>query len=350
MSTLPVSAVRHPLIEAAYGRPHERIPVWFMRQAGRYLSEYRALRARHSFLEMCHTPELVVEATLQPVRRFDLDAAIVFSDILVFLPALGLPVDFPEGGPEVSTPVQTPDDIRRLGRLDTERDLQEIYDAVALCAEKLDGRLPLFGFCGAPFTLACYAIEGRGSKEFARARAFLHRHEEGADLLLEKLAAAAAAHLAAQVRSGATAVQVFDSWAGLLNRDDFNRFSRPYLERIVASMRPLGVPVFAFARGVPAEWLAGMGAQIYSLDWRADLVEAQRTLAPAGVQGNLDPVLLSSSQSKAVAKATRICESVCHEPAFVFNLGHGVLPDTPVENVAAVIEAVHQVSLRGRTR
>jgi len=343
-----VSATRHALVEAAFGRPHERTPVWLMRQAGRYLPEYREIRKLHTFLEMCHTPEVVAEVTLQPVRRFDLDAAIVFSDILVFLPALGLPEEFPEGGPKVSRPIGSPEDVERLGSLDPGRHIPEIYDAVSLCVERLDGSHPLFGFCGAPFTLACYAIEGQGSKEFARARAFLLRHERAGHQLLDKLAESAAAHLVAQVKAGATAVQVFDTWAGLLGRRDFDEFSRPYLERIVTAVKPLGVPVFVFARGVPAAWQAGLGAHVHSLDWRADLAESRRVLAPAGLQGNLDPVLLASSKLRAVATATAMCEEMRDTQAYVFNLGHGVLPETPVENVAAVIDAVHAVKLARR--
>lgn len=318
-----------------------------MRQAGRYLPEYRAIRQKHNFLEMCHTPELAAEVTLQPVRRFDLDAAIVFSDILVFLPAMGLAVEFPEGGPRVSQPIRTSDDVERLLPLDAGRQLPEIYEAVSLCADRLEGTLPLFGFCGAPFTLACYMLDGQRSKEFAAARSFLHRHEEAARTLLEKLAESAAQHLIAQVKAGATAVQIFDSWAGLLGKDDFDEYCHPYIGRIVAAVKPLGVPVFVFARGVPPAWLAGLGAHVYSLDWRADLAEARRVLAPAGVQGNLDPVLLASSKLSAVAAATAVCQSMRDVPSYVFNLGHGVLPDTPVENVSAVIEAVHAVKLAG---
>jgi uroporphyrinogen decarboxylase len=237
--------------------------------------------------------------------------------------------------------------VERLGPIDTGRQLPEIYEAVSLCADRLDGALPLFGFCGAPFTLACYALEGQGSKEFATARGFFHRQERAGHLLLEKLAAAAATHLIAQVKAGASAVQIFDTWAGLLGRNDFDEFSRPYIERIVAAVKPLGVPVFVFARGVPAAWQCGLGAHVHSLDWRADLVEARRVLAPVGVQGNLDPVLLSSSMTRAVTSATSICESMRDCPAYVFNLGHGVLPETPVENVAAVIAAVHAVNPAG---
>lgn len=347
MST-EVSTTQHALIEAAFGRPHHRIPVWFMRQAGRYLPEYRAIRQKNSFLDMCHTPELVAEVTLQPVRRFDLDAAIVFSDILVFLPAMGLPVDFPEGGPRLRQTIGSARDVVRLTLHDPTWQLQEIYEGVSLCADKLDGTLPLFGFCGAPFTLACYALEGQGSKEFSAARMFLHKQEAAAHQLLDKLAESAARHLVAQVHAGATAVQIFDSWAGLLGKDDFDQFCRPYIQRIVAAVKPLGVPVFVFARGVPAAWQVDLGAHVYSLDWKADLPESRRVLAPAGVQGNLDPVLLASSKSHASAKATAMCESMREVPSYVFNLGHGVLPATPVEHVAAVIDAVHAVKPEGQ--
>jgi len=275
------------------------------------------------------------------------DAAIIFSDILVFLPALGLEVEFPEGGPEVKTPIASTEDVERLGGLDPERDIPQVYEAVAMCADALGGSLPLFGFCGAPFTLACYAIEGKGSKEFASARGFLHRHEEAAHTLLTKLAEAASAHLAAQVRAGASAVQVFDTWAGLLSRRDFDLFSRPYLARIVKQAKTLGVPVFVFARGVPAAWQADLGAHVYSLDWRADLREARAALAPAGLQGNLDPVLLASSKVRAVEEAMALGESMSGVANYIFNLGHGVLPHTPVENVAAVLEAVHSVRIYG---
>jgi uroporphyrinogen decarboxylase len=342
MSTAETAVAKtHPFIEAALGRPHERIPVWMMRQAGRYLPEYREVRAKHTFLEMCHTPEVAAEITLQPLRRFDLDAAIIFSDILIFLPAMGMPVDFPTGGPVVERPIASAADVDKLGPLDPKKHIPEVYDAISLTAEKLAGERPLIGFCGAPFTLACYAIEGKGSKEFAGARSFMHQNPEATKMLLDKLADAAFLHLAAQVEAGASVVQIFDSWAGLLSRADFDEFAKPYLTRVVERARPLGVPIIAFARGISAPWLDGIGADVYSIDWRDDIRAAYDAVGGAGVQGNLDPVLLLASKEKAVASAQEICRSMAGIDRYIFNLGHGVLQHTPPENVQAVIRAVH---------
>jgi uroporphyrinogen decarboxylase len=334
-------AKAHPFIEAALGRPHQRIPVWMMRQAGRYLPEYREVRAKHSFLEMCHTPKVAAEITLQPLRRFDLDAAIIFSDILIFLPAMGMPVDFPKGGPVVEQPISSAADVEKLGPLEPKKHIPEVYEAISLTVEQLAGEKPLIGFCGAPFTLACYAIEGKGSKEFAGARSFMHRNPEATRQLLDKLADAAVLHLVAQVDAGASVVQIFDSWAGLLSQADFNEFAKPYMARIVERARPLGVPIIAFARGVPALWLYGIGADVYSIDWRDDIRASYDALGGAGVQGNLDPVLLLASQEKAVASAQEICRTMAGIEGYIFNLGHGVLQHTPPENVKAVIDAVH---------
>jgi len=342
MSTAETTLAKtHPFIEAALGRPHERIPVWMMRQAGRYLPEYREVRAKHSFLEMCHSPEVAAEITLQPLRRFDLDAAIIFSDILIFLPAMGMPVDFPKGGPVVEQPITSAADVDKLGPLDPKKHIPEVYDAISLTVDKLAGEKPLIGFCGAPFTLACYAIEGKGSKEFAGARTFMHQNPEATKTLLDKLADAAVLHLAAQVEAGASVVQIFDSWAGLLSRADFDLFAKPYMARIVEKARPLGVPIIAFARGIPAPWLDGIGADVYSCDWREDIRASYDALSGAGVQGNLDPVLLLASKEKAVASAQEICRSMTGIDRYIFNLGHGVLQHTPPDNVNAVIEAVH---------
>jgi uroporphyrinogen decarboxylase len=334
-----------PFLEACFGRPHARVPVWMMRQAGRYLPEYRALREQHTFLEMCRRPEVAAAVTLQPLRRFDLDAAIIFSDILIFLPALGLDVDFPAGGPVVARPIAAARDIARLRPLEAERDLAQVYQAIRLCVQELAGAKPLIGFCGAPFTLACYAIEGGGSTAWPRVKAFIHDSPALMGRLLDGLADAAAAHLQAQLDAGADAVQIFDSWAGLLGRDDFERYSKPYLTRLVASARRPGAPVIVFARGVPAAWLPGIGADMYNLDARADLRDAYRVLKPAGVQGNLDPALLLRPAATAVAEAVRLVVSMAGVERYVFNLGHGVPPQTPPETIEAVVEAVHGLSV-----
>jgi len=331
-----------PFIEACFGRPHDRIPVWMMRQAGRFLPEYRALRQKHSFLDMCLVPDVAAEITLQPLRRFGMDAAIIFSDILILLPALGLEVRFPGGGPELTNPIQAAGDVDRLSELVPESALPQVYEAIRQTVARLEGERPLIGFCGAPFTLACYAIEGKGSKDWAYAKAFLYREPAAARRLLERLADAAIAHLNAQIAAGAAAVQIFDSWAGVLSRRDFELFGKPYLARMVAAVQKPGVPVIVFARGVPPAWLDGIGAELYSLDWRTDLAEAHELLAPAGVQGNLDPAFLLGPRDRALKETGRILEQMYGIDRFVFNLGHGVLPRTDPDTVKAVVDRVHE--------
>ena len=338
-----------PFIEACFGRPHTRVPVWLMRQAGRYLPEYREVRSRHTFLEMCLKPDVAAEVTLQPIRRFGMDAAIIFSDILIFLPALGLPIDFPEGGPRLSNPIRSAADVSALGGFEPARDIPTVYEAIRLTVDGLSGRTPLIGFAGAPFTLACYAIEGKGSKDWSGAKAFMHSEPAAAGRLLDLFTDAAASHLEAQIEAGAQAIQIFDSWAGVLSRADFEAFSKPYLVRLAAAVRRPGIPVIVFARGVPPEWLAGIEADVFGLDWRTDMMQAARLLAPAGVQGNLDPALLLASPERALEETNRILDTMSAYPRFVFNLGHGVLKDTPPDTVKAVVEAVHQRKIDGDT-
>lgn len=331
-----------PFIEACYGRPHDRIPVWMMRQAGRFLPEYRAVREKHSFLEMCLVPEVAAEVTMQPIRRFGMDAAIIFSDILIFLPALGLDVQFPGGGPQISNPIVSAADVDRLGELKPEHAIPQVYEAIRRTVGELAGERPLIGFCGAPFTLACYAIEGKGSKDWSYAKAFLYREPAAARALLGKLADAAIVHLNAQMAAGATAVQIFDSWAGALSRRDFEQFGKPYLARMVAAVKKPGIPVIVFARGVPPAWLDGIGADMYSVDWRVDLAEAYELLAPAGVQGNLDPAFLLGPRDRALKETGRILEQMHGIDRFIFNLGHGVLPQTDPDTVKAIVDRVHE--------
>lgn len=336
----------YPFVEACLGRAHDHVPAWMMRQAGRFLPEYREVRKDHSFLEMCFTPELAAEVTLQPIRRFDMDAAIIFSDILVFLPAMGLNVDFPTGGPQISNPIGGREDVSRLVPANPEEAIPTVYEAIRICVDELGGKKPLIGFCGAPFTLACYAIEGRGSKTWSDAKAFLYQEPDAARELLDKLTTASILHLQAQVAAGAAAVQVFDSWAGVLGREDFNLYCKPYLSRIVKALKPSGVPVLLFARGVNPAWLAGIGADMYSFDWQTDLQDAFEAVGPAGVQGNLDPALLLGPRSNAVDAARKLVRSMAGINQYVFNLGHGVMPKTEPDTVKAVIDAVREESSR----
>jgi len=339
--TTETTTATHPFIEACFGRPHAHVPVWMMRQAGRFLPEYREVRSKHSFMEMCLEPEVAAEVTLQPIRRFGMDAAIIFSDILVFLPAMGLNVIFPEGGPRIENKIESAADVERLAPIVPAEAIPQVYEAIKLTVNELADKTPLIGFCGAPFTLSCYAIEGKGSKDWSYTKAFMYRNPEAAVMLLNKLADASIAHLNAQLDAGASAVQIFDSWAGVLSRDDFEAWGKPYLSRIVTSVRRPDVPVIVFARGVPFEWLHGIGADMYNLDWRTSLPAAYQSLVPAGVQGNLDPAFLLGPPERAVAETRRILESMNDMTRFVFNLGHGVLPPTPPETVQAVVEAVH---------
>jgi len=331
-----------PFVEACFGRPHAHVPVWMMRQAGRFLPEYRDVRSRHSFMEMCLKPEVAAEVTLQPVRRFGMDAAIIFSDILIFLPAMGLNVIFPEGGPRIENVIKSAADIDALRPIEPQAAIPQVYEAIRICVDELAERTPLIGFCGAPFTLACYAIEGKGSKDWSYTKAFMYREPEAATALLEKLAEASIAHLIAQLDAGARAVQIFDSWAGVLSREDFEAWGKPYLKRIVDGVRRPDVPVIVFARGVPFQWLEGIGADLYNLDWRVRLSEAYDALKPAGVQGNLDPAFLLGPPDRAVSETRRILREMKDIPRYVFNLGHGVLPPTPPDTVKAVVEAVHE--------
>ena len=341
--------VAHPFVEACFDRPHERVPIWMMRQAGRYLPEYRKVREQYTFLEMCHTPEVAAEVTLQPLRRFDLDAAIIFSDILIFLPDMGLRIDFPGGGPQIENPLSSPADVDALVEFDPAAGEHAVYEAIRICTAGLAGTKPLIGFAGAPYTLACYAIEGKGSKDWSQAKAFLHRHPKAADALLSKLAESAARHLQAQIDAGASVVQIFDSWAGSLGREDFETFSKPYITRIVDAVKRPDIPVIVFARGVPPDWQTGMGADVYGVDWRTDIRFAHDALAPAGVQGNLDPALLLGPVELAVERTARILDRMRGLDRFIFNLGHGVLPQTPPETVGTIVDTVHNISADGAT-
>jgi uroporphyrinogen decarboxylase len=333
---------KYPFIEACFGRPHPHVPIWMMRQAGRFLPEYRAVREKHTFQEMCLTPEVAAEVTLQPVRRFGMDAAILFSDILTILPGMGLEIDFPGGGPQVINKIESAADVDKLIPLVPEEAIPQVYEAVRICRSELDGKTPLIGFCGAPFTLACYAIEGKGSKDWSNVKAFMYSQPEAAASLLDKLADAAAAHLKAKVDAGAQAVQIFDSWAGVLNKVDFDKYSKPYIKKIVDSIKPTGVPVIVFARGVPPEWQTGIDANVFSLDWRTPLRESHKTLQPAGVQGNLDPACLLAPPEIAVNQTKKILEEMKDVDGYIYNLGHGVTPKTPVDTVKAVVDTVHQ--------
>ncbi len=334
-------------LRACRREPVERPPVWMMRQAGRYLPEYRAVRARLDFLTMVTTPELAVEVTLQPVDLMGVDAAIIFSDILVMPRAMGMTLTVEEGtGPRLHDPVRSPADLERLLEVSPAHDLGYVLDALRLARARLGGRVPLIGFAGAPWTLMSYMVEGSGTKTFTSAKRFLVQHPRSAHALLERLAAAVGAFLAAQVEAGAQAVQLFDSWAAALGPRDFREFALPYLAESVRLAKRAGVPVIAFAPGAgwALEEIADVtGADVVGVDWQTDAGEARRRLAgkPVALQGNLDPTWLYAEPS-LIRGRTHAMLDAFGGLGHVANLGHGILPDVPVAHAAAFVNAVKE--------
>jgi uroporphyrinogen decarboxylase len=321
------------------GERSERVPIWIMRQAGRYLPEYRELRARHSFLEMTRTPELAAEVTLQPLRRFDLDAAIVFSDIMTPLEALGIEIDF-SPGPTIRRPLRSREAIAALTQSDTIAPY--VGEALRLVRERLAPEVGLIGFCGAPLTLAAYLVEGSGSKNFERFRRFLRSDPAATHDLLEKLTELCIAYLRMQVGSGAQAVQVFDSWAGLLDAAAYGEFGMPYNRRVMEAAGARGAARIFFALDAAhlLDVVAHIPAEGVGIDWRTDLAAARRRLPGHALQGNLDPAVLFAGREAIEREARRVLDAGSEGP-HIFNLGHGIWPETPIEAVSALVECVH---------
>ncbi len=329
-------------INACYARNKGTIPVWIMRQAGRYLPEYRAVREKATFLELCRSPQLIAEVVRQPMDRFGLDAAILFSDILTVLPPMGIAIDFPEGGPVISPMISTPADVDRLHKYDVVRELPFVFDGIREIKKYISDK-PLIGFAGSPFTLACYLIEGQGSKNFNKAKSFLHRYPEAADKLIDLLSDITAKYLAAQIDAGADAVKIFESWGGILSQEDFRRRSADPINRIYSSLKDKGVPRILFVNNI-APYLSivrDIECEVVGIDYRVDLAHAASALAGKAVQGNLDPAVLFGSPEHVVECTRRILDSIGDHDRLIFNLGHGILPDTPLESVHALVETVH---------
>ncbi len=320
----------------------DRTPLWIMRQAGRYLPEYRALRQRVDFLTLCKTPELAVEASLQPLRRFPLDASIVFSDILLPLEALGVRMTFAPG-PKLAEPIRTRAQVDALSNASAAETVPYVADAVRLLRRELDGRTPVIGFCGAPFTLAAYLVQGEGKEGFGAVKALLYRDPGTLEALLERLAAAMTDYLRLQIGAGAQAVQIFDSWAGLLAPDVYERFALRWVRTIVDGVRDLGVPVIYFLNGGPhlVDQADTAGADVLGLCWRVPLDEAARRVGPrVALQGNLDPHALFAAPDEVRRRAEQVLARMAGRRGHVMNLGHGILPDTPIASVEALVEAV----------
>jgi len=333
--------------------PVDVTPVWMMRQAGRYLPEYRETRTRAgSFLDLCKNPDLACEVTLQPLERFPLDAAILFSDILTIPDAMGLGLYFSEGeGPRFHNPVRDEQAVRALGVPDPEQDLGYVMDAVRTIRGELDGRVPLIGFSGSPWTLATYMVEGSGSKNFSKVKGMLFDRPDLMHHMLGVTADAVTAYLNGQVAAGAQALMIFDTWGGVLSPRDYRAFSLAYMERIVSGLKRENegrrVPVILFTKG-GGQWLGPMadtGCDALGVDWTTDLSEARRlTGGRVALQGNLDPCVLHASPQRIREEVGRVLESYGKGPGHVFNLGHGIHPDVNPDHAAALVEAVHDLS------
>lgn len=337
-------------LDACLGLPVDTTPIWLMRQAGRYLPEYRALREKASFLEMCKDPDLVVEATLQPLRRFDFDAAIIFSDILIPLEAMGVPVDFvPE--PRLPRPVRSREEVRLLREFDPLRDTGFLMEAISRVRKALNPAKALIGFAGAPFTLAAYLVEGGGSRDFFYAKTWMLRDQDGFSGLMALIADAVVLYLDAQIEAGADAVQLFDTWAGALAPEDFRRLALPWARYVIERSRRPGVPIIYYVGGVAGvlDDVVHSGADCIGIDFRVDLGEAiARFGGQVSVQGNLDPLALFAPEAEVRRRAASLVEAGRAARGHVFNLGHGVHKDTPIAGVEALVDEVHRRGARFR--
>ena len=335
----------YPFIKACYRERTPYTPIWMMRQAGRYLNEYQELRKRFSFLEMCKNPELAAEVTLLPVKKLNVDAAIIFSDILLIIGPMGVGLEFSKKeGPVIHQPIKNIDDIHRLRIFEPEEELSFTLEAIRIVRRELEGKIPLIGFSGAPFTLASYMIEGGHSKNYIFTKRLMYQDEKTWDILMSKISEVIIRFINSQVDSGAQAIQLFDSWVGCLSPHDYKRYVFPYSQRVIKAIRK-GVPVIHFATSSSTllNLMKKAGGEVIGIDWRIDLAEAWKTLNyKVAIQGNLDPAILLSTPDMVKREAIRILKSVNGRPGHIFNLGHGILPNTPFDNVKLLIEVVHK--------
>ncbi len=342
-------------VQACKAQPVDRTPVWFMRQAGRYMPEYRAVRKQYSLIEICKKPDVAAEVTVTAAEALGVDAAIIFADLLLPLEVMGLPFHFSAGeGPVIEKPVRETKDIGAL-RTDRAAELGYVAEAVRLVCKHFAGRLPVIGFCGAPFTLASYMIEGGGSRNYVHTKTMMYNSPAAWDELLAKLVTVTSEYAVEQVRAGAGVIQIFDSWVGCLSVEDYRRYVLPRTTELVRAVQKSGAPVIYFGTETTALLSATKetGAEVIGLDWRVPLDDGWRSLNFQGaVQGNLDPVLLFADRKLLQSRADDILRRAAGRPGHIFNLGHGILPETPVENVKALVGFVreHSASLSVATR
>jgi uroporphyrinogen decarboxylase len=338
-----------PFMQACRREPTDVTPVWLMRQAGRYMEEYRQVRGQSSFLELCKNPQLCSEIMCTAVKRLGVDAAIIFSDLLPILEPMGLELDFAKGeGPVIYNPVRAPADVERVLELEELGALDFVFETVRQTRADLPANIPLIGFAGAPFTLASYTIEGGSSRSYLHTKTLMYRDEGAWRTLMERLSRSITRYLNAQIAAGAQCVQLFDSWVGCLGPDDYRRYVLPFVKQIIGGITP-GIPVINFATGNPAllPLLAESGGSVIGIDWRVQLDEAWKTVGyDWAVQGNLDPLVLLATPEEIRRRAKQVLDQAAGRPGHIFNLGHGVVQQTPVENAIALIDAVHELSRR----
>jgi uroporphyrinogen decarboxylase len=337
-----------PFMRACRREPVPYTPVWLMRQAGRYMREYREVRARTGFLEMCKTPELATEVTVTAAERLGVDAAIIFADILLILEPMGIDLEFARGeGPVIHNPVRAAADVTRVREVEDVSALDYVFEAIRQTRRALKVDLPLIGFCGAPFTLASYMIEGGGSKNYIHTKRLMYEDAGAWQALMELISRALSKYLNAQIAAGAQAVQLFDSWVGCLSPGDYQAYVLPHTRAVIQSVEP-GTPVIHFGTGTAAllELMREAGGDVIGFDWRVDLGEAWQRVGEVAVMGNLDPVQLFTNPDFIRAQAKKILDRAGGRDGHIFNLGHGILPETPVDNVLSLIDSVHDISRR----
>jgi uroporphyrinogen decarboxylase len=335
-----------PFMRACRREPVPYTPVWLMRQAGRYMREYREVRDRVSFLELCKTPDLAAEVTVTAVERLNVDAAIIFADILLIIEPMGIHLEFEKGeGPVIHNPVRDHSDVEHLTEVESVESLGYVMEAIRLARRALRPNIPLIGFGGAPFTLASYMIEGGGSRNYINTKKLMYTDAGAWHAMMSLISRGLVKYLNAQVEAGAQALQLFDSWVGCLSVDDYREYVLPHTRSVIEGIKP-GTPVIHFGTGTAAllELMREAGGDVIGLDWRVDLGEAWARLGDVAVQGNFDSVALFSNQDIIRAQAKRILDRAEGRPGHIFNLGHGILPETPVDNVIALVEAVHELS------
>lgn len=335
-------------IKACLGEKVDYTPVWLMRQAGRYMKEYQKIRSRVDFLTLCKTPELAAEVSLQPVDVLGVDAAILFSDILIPVEAMGMHLRFLEKkGPVFRKPVRNKSDVNRLIIPDTEESMPFVLETIKILRRELETRVPLIGFSGAPFTLATYIIEGGSSRSFIHTKTMMYRDPELFSSLMDKITSTVIGYLSSQIRAGAQVVQLFDSWAGILSPLDYERIIFPYIKTVIKAIKPLGAPVIYFVNNCAGllDIIKGAGADVIGIDWRVDMGGAVKRLGKkVSVQGNLDPCVLLGPGDRIEERVRDIMDKASSSRGHIFNLGHGILPETDVDNAIAMVEAVHRLS------